>query len=202
MLNIRVKRILEYPHEDNGGISMDINNCTLAGIYGDKKDEIISVLSGLEHFEGDVVLDTISMKGCYDEYIEHIAVLTKNSIVNTSLSVNDFLDLFGTMENALDDSYEERKRGLLKEFGLLRYLNTGINYLKEIDRKKVKLVSLFLKEKTLILLDAFLESFQYKDRKKIMLFLNNYAKDEKIVLIGSDNYQLLESFSEQIYVVN
>jgi ABC-type multidrug transport system ATPase subunit len=201
VLNIRVNRILEYPQEKSG-ISIDIDNCTLAGIYGDKKDEVISLLSGLGHFEGDVVLDTISMKGSYEEYIENIAVLTKNSIVNTELSVNDFLDFFGTLENAFDDNYEERKKGLLKEFGLLGYINTGINYLKEIDRKKVKLISLFLKEKTLILLDTFMESFHKNDRKKIMIFLNNYAKDEKIVLIGSDNYKLLQSFSDRIYVVN
>ncbi len=201
MLNIRINSIIENPEEKNG-ISLDIDNCTLAGIYGDKKDEIISLLSGLEHFEGDVVLDSISMKGSYEEYIDSIAVLTKNSIVNTELSVNDFLDFFGTLENAFDDNYEERKKGLLKEFGLLAYINTGINYLKEIDRKKVKLISLFLKDKTLILLDTFLESFQKNDQKKIMSFLNNYAKDEKIVLIGSDNYKLLQSFSERIFVVN
>jgi ABC-type Na+ transport system ATPase subunit NatA len=201
VLNIRVNRILKYPQEKNN-ISIDIDNCTLAGIYGDKKDEFISLLSGLGHFEGDVVLDSISLKGCYEEYIENIAVLTKNSIVNTELSVNDFLDFFGTLENAFDDNYEERKKGLLKEFGLTSYINTGINYLKEIDRKKVKLISLFLKDKTLILLDTFLESFHKNDRKKIMIFLNNYAKDEKIVLIGSDNYKLLQSFSDRIYVVN
>lgn len=201
MLYIRVNNMLDYPKEKNG-ISMDIDSCTLAGIYGDKKDDIISLLSGLESFEGDVVLDTISMKGSYEEYIDNIAVLTKNSIVNTELSVNDFLDFFGTLEKAFDENYEERKKWLLKEFGLLGYINTGINYLKEIDRKKVKLISLFLKEKTLILLDTFLENFHKNDRKKIMKFLSNYAKGEKIVLIGSDNYKLLQSFSKIIYVVN
>ncbi len=201
MLNIRVNHMLEDPKEKNM-ISIDIDNCTLAGIYGDKKDEIISLLSGLGHFEGDVVLDSISMKGSYEEYIENIAVLTKNSIVNTDLSVNDFLDFFGTLENAFDENYEERKKGLLMEFGLLAYINTGINFLKEIDRKKVKLISLFLKEKTLILLDTFLESFHKNDQKKIMFFLNNYAKEERIVLIGSDDYKMLKSLINRIYVVN
>jgi ABC-type Na+ transport system ATPase subunit NatA len=201
VLNIRVDRISECPQEKNA-ISIDIDNCTLAGIYGNKKNDIITLLSGLSHFEGDVVLDSISMKGCYEEYIDNVAVLTKNSIVNTELTVNDFLDLFGTLENAFDENYEERKQGLLKEFGLLRYINTGINFLKEIDRKKVKLISLFLKEKTLILIDTFLESFHRKDRKKIMFFLNNYAKEEKIVLIGSDDYKLLHSLIDRIYVVN
>ncbi len=201
MLNIRVKNMQDLPGESKG-ISMDIDNCTLAGLYGDKKNELISLLSGLEHFDGDVVLDMISMKGSYEEYINNIAVITKDSIINTELSVNDFLDFFGTMDQAVDEGYEDRKRMLLKEFGLLRYINTGINYLKEIDRRKVKLVSLFLKEKTLILLDAFMESFKTSDRRKIMIFLNKYAKDEKIVLIGSDDYKLLQSFSDRIYVVN
>ncbi|MDF2907177.1 MAG: transporter ATP-binding protein [Herbinix sp.] len=201
MLNIRVNSMLVDPHEKNS-ITMDIDNCTLAGIYGDKKDELISLLSGLERFDGDVVLDMISMKGSFEEYIDNIAVITKDSIINTELSVNDFLDFFGTMGNAYDENYENRKKKLLQEFGLLRYINTGINYLKEIDRKKVKLISLFLKEKTLILLDTFMESFHKRDRQKIMIFLNNYAKDEKIVLIGSNDYKLLQSFSDRIYVVN
>ena len=201
MLNIRVNNMMDH-HDRQNGISIDIDNCTLAGIYGNKKDEFISLLSGLEHFDGDVVLDTISMKGSFDEYIDNIAVITKDSIINTELTVNDFLDFFGTMGNAVDDKYEERKTKLLKEFGLLRYINTGINYLKEIDRRKVKLISMFLKEKSLILLDTFMESFQLSDRKKIMLFLNNYAKRENIVLIGSDDYKMLQSFSDRIYVVN
>ncbi len=201
MLHIRVNNMVETP-EVKYSLSMDIDKCTLAGLYGDKKGEIISLLSGLEKFDGDVVLDSISMKGSYEEYIENIAVITKNSIVNTELSVNDFLDFFGTLENAFDCNYEERKKCLLKEFDLLRYINTGINFLKEIDRKKVKLISLFLKEKTLILLDTFIESFHKNDQVKIMKFLSNYAKDEKIVLIGSDNYKLLQSYSDRIFIVN
>jgi ABC-type Na+ transport system ATPase subunit NatA len=199
VLNIRVKSILMHPQNS---ISMDIDNCTLAGIYGEKKDDLVSVLSGAECFDGDVVLDMISLKGSYEEYIDSIAVLTKDSVVNTDLSVNDFLDFFGTMGNAYDAGYEERKKSLLKEFGLFHNINTGINYLKEIDRKKVKLISMFLKEKTLILLDAFLEGFQKNDRQQIMMFLNNYAKEDKIVLIGSNDYQLLQCFSDRIYVVN
>ncbi len=201
MLNIRVNRMLKHPHERKG-ISMDIDNCTLAGIYGDKKDDLISLLSGLGEFEGDVVLDTISMKGSYEEYLDHVAVITKDSIINTELSVNDFLDFFGAMSNAMDGTYEERKVGLLQEFGLLSYINTGMNELKELDRRKVKLISLFLKKKSLILLDAFMESFRLRDRRKIMLFLNKYAKEEKIVLIGSNDYQLLQSCSDRIYVLN
>lgn len=181
---------------------MDIDNCTLAGIYGDKKDEFISLLSGLGEFEGDVVLDSISMKGSYEEYLDHVAVITKDSIINTELSVNDFLDFFGTMSNAMDGTYEERKVGLLQDFGLLSYIDTGMNELKERDRRKVKLISLFLKEKSLILLDAFMESFRLRERRKIMMFLNRYAKEEKIVLIGSNDYQLLQSCSDRIYVLN
>ena len=201
MLNIRVSSKKEHP-EEMGSLSMDIENCTVAGITGRKKQSFMSLLSGLESFEGDVVLDTISMKGSYDEYLEQVAVITKDSVVNTELSVNDYLDFYGTLSNALDDSYEERKKKLLSEFGLLRYINTGINYLKELDRKKVKLISLFLKEHSLILLDTFLENFQPKDMKKIMAFLENYAKDERIVLIGSDDYNLLQSCSKRIYVLN
>ncbi len=201
MLNIRVNNKEEQP-EEMGSLTMDIDNCTIAGITGRKKQSFMAVLSGLESFEGDVVLDTISMKGSYDEYLEQVAVITKDSIVDTDLSVNDYLDFYGTLSNALDDSYEERKKKLLREFGLLRYINTGINYLKELDRKKVKLISLFLKERSLILLDAFLESFQTKDKKKIMAFLEDYAKDERIVLIGSDDYNLLLNCSNRIYVLN
>ena len=201
MLNIRVNSKEEQP-EEMGSLSIDIDNCTVAGITGRKKRSFIALLSGLESFEGDVVLDTISMKGSYDEYLEQVAVITKDSIINTDLSVNDYLDFYGTLSNAFDDNYEERKEKLLREFGLLKYINTGINYLKELDRKKVKLISLFLKERSLILLDTFLESFQTRDKEKIMAFLENYAKNERIVLIGSDDYNLLQGYSKRIYVLN
>ena len=201
MLNIRVETTIAHPQR-LGNISLDIDNCTIAGIYGEKKNDLIAFLSGRKSFAGDVILDSISLKGSYEEYIENIAVITKDSAVNTELSVNDFLDFFGTMGNALNDSYEERKKKLLEEFGLLRYINTGINCLKEFDRKKVKLISLFLKERSLILFDIVPESFQKNDLKKLMLFLKRYAKRNRIVLIGSDDYKLLQGFSETIYVVN
>jgi ABC-type multidrug transport system ATPase subunit len=193
--------MLAHP-QNQSSITMDIESCTIAGLYGDKKRDLIALLSGLENFDGDVVLDTISLKGSYEEYLDQIAFITKDSAVNTELSVNEFLDFIGSMSNAIDDNYEDRKKKLLTEFGLLRYINTGINYLKEIDRKKVKLISFFLKERSLILLDAFLENFQKNDLNKMLLFLGNYVKREKIVLIGSDDYKLLQSFSDKIYVVN
>jgi ABC-type multidrug transport system ATPase subunit len=181
---------------------MDIEKNTLAGIYGSKKKSLISLLSGLENFDGDIVLDSVSLKGDYEEYLSNIAVMTKEAVINTTLTVNDFLDFFGSMSNAMDEGYEERKGQLLSAFNLDNYTNTSMKMLKAQDRKKVKFISLFLKEHTLILLDTILESFQKKELIKIVEFLRSYAKNERIVLIGSDNYQLLKSLNEPIYILN
>lgn len=201
MLNIRINHI-DNDSEENNYISIDIESSTLAGVYGSKKKQLILLLAGLENYEGDIVLDSISMKGDFDEYLDQIAVATKESIINSSLTVNEFLDFYGCMTNALTDDYEIRKKHLLHEFGLEYYRNTQMNYLKKKDRAKVKFLSLFLKERTLILLDTFLESFRKNELNKIVKFLQNYAKDEKIILIGSDDYQLLQSVSETIYILN
>jgi len=201
VLNIRVNNMIMHSGNQSR-IFMDIDSCTITGLYGEKKHELITLLSGLESFDGDVVLDTISLKGSHEEYLEQIAVITKDSIINTELSVNDFLDFFGSMDRALDDSYEARKKKLLQEFGLLGFINIGMNFLKEIDRKKVKLISFFLKDRSLLLLDTFLESFHKNDLKKLLRFLKDYVKNERIVIIGSDNYKFLERFSERIYEVN
>ncbi|MHB8128650.1 MAG: hypothetical protein ACYDEX_06610, partial [Mobilitalea sp.] len=81
MLNIRIKSI----DEDQIGchnLSMDIEKSTLAGLYGSKKKTFILLLSGLENFEGDIVLDSVSLKGDIEEYKTLIAVMTKESVIN------------------------------------------------------------------------------------------------------------------------
>jgi putative ABC transport system permease protein len=181
---------------------MDIEKNSLVGLYGNRKKTILLLLAGMERFEGDIVLDSISMKGDIDEYLSLIAVMTKESVVDTTLSVNDFLDFFGAISNAINEDYEERKIKLLEKFGLLNHINTSVNNLSDTNRKKVKLLSLFLKDHSLILLDTFLESFQNSERNKVISFLREYVKDERIVLIGSDDLKLLESFSDEIYYFN
>jgi ABC-type multidrug transport system ATPase subunit len=201
LLNIRVKSIVgDTINTDD--FCFDIKNKTLAGIYGKSKHVFISLLSGQVSFDGDIVLDMISLKGDYEEYLAQIAVITKDSEIDTELSVNDFLDFFGAMSNFCGDMYEERKYTLLKTFGLHGFINTSITKLKTKDRRLIKLISLFLQERTLIMIDTFLDSFRHKELNKIIRFLHNYASNDKIVLIGSDNYQLLESFSNTIYIID
>lgn len=201
MLNIRVKSMIGDP-SNTDHIFIDIKNNTFAGIYGKGKHVFISLLSGRVGFDGDIVLDTISLKGNYDEYLDQITVITKDSMIDTNLSVNDFLDFFGTMGNSFGENYEKRKYELLQRFNLQRFMNTSITNLKEKDRRLIKLISLFLQERTLIMIDAFLDCFCKSEINKIIRFLREYANKEKIVLVGSDDYQLLKSFSETIYIVD
>lgn len=198
MLNIRIKGM---PEDTNENITIDIEKSTLAGLYGSRKKNFILLLAGLKNFEGDIILDSISLKGDIDEYTNQIAVMTKESVINTTLTVNDFLDFYGSLSNAFSEDYEERKNLLLEELDLHDYKNTSVRDLSEGDKKKVKLMSLFLKEHTLILIDTFLESFHKAERIKVIAFLKKYMQ-EKIVLVGSDDFQFLESFSETIYVLN
>ncbi len=201
MLNVRVNRI-SGNSVDHNRISLDINSNTIAGIYGRRKHLLMYLLSGQKSFDGDIVLNSVSLKGNYEEYLEQIAFLTKDSPVSTNLSVNDFLDFFGSMDHVINDQYENRKKTLLKEFGLHKSMDTAINQLKEKDQKIVKLISLFLKERSLILLDAFLESFQNYDFTKVIHFLKKYADKDKIVLICSEDYKLLKSMEEPIYIID
>jgi ABC-type multidrug transport system ATPase subunit len=181
---------------------MDIEKSTLIGLYGNKMKSFLMLLAGMESFEGDIVLDSISLKGDIEEYLNLIALMTKESIVKTNLSVNDFLDFYGCMSNAFNDDYEDRKDQLLEEFDLLNLKNSSIKKLSMENRTKVKLLSLFLKDHTLILIDTFLESFNKEGRKKVIAFLKKYAKEERIVLVGSEDLQLLQSFSDEIYILN
>jgi ABC-2 type transport system ATP-binding protein len=181
---------------------MDIEKSTLIGLYGNKIKSFLMLLAGMESFEGDIVLDSISLKGDIEEYLNLIALMTKESIINTKLSVNDFLDFYGCLSNAFNSDYEDRKDRLLEEFELLNLKNTSIKKLSEGNRKKVKLLSLFLKDRTLILIDTFLEGFSKVERKKVIAFLKKYAKEERIVLVGSEDLQLLQSFSDEIYILN
>ena len=181
---------------------MDIEKSTLIGLYGNKIKSFLMLLAGMESFDGDIVLRLISLKGDIEEYLNLIALMTRESIINTNLSVNDFLDFYGCLSNALNSDYEDRKDRLLEEFELLNLKNTSIKKLSEGNRKKVKLLSLFLKDNTLILIDTFLESFSKVERNKVIAFLKKYAKEERIVLVGSEDLQLLQSFSDEIYILN
>ena len=100
---------------------IDIENGSYIGITGENCRQLMFALIGKQKLAGDIVLDGLSIKKNYDEYMKQIAYIsadTRKRLNSQHLTINDYLDLsvMLRMDNIDIDEYEETKNSYLDFF--------------------------------------------------------------------------------------
>lgn len=186
------------------GIKLDIQDGSCIGITGEKRSQLMFALIGKEELVGDIILDEISIKKNYKEYmkqISYISAITRKRLDSSKLTVNEFLDLsvMMRMENIDFTDYEEKKKNYL-EFFEMKSEEKLIN-LEEDKLLLLEFITMFLKEPRLILIDDFLSLISKKQVDKIMEFLKIYLYPNNISIIASKYEEVLRRITNEIYVL-
>ena len=102
-------------------LKINIQNGSYIGITGENCRHLMYALIGKQKLAGDIVLDGLSIKKNYDEYMKQIAYIsadTRKRLNSQHLTINDYLDLsvMLRMDNIDIDEYEETKNSYLDFF--------------------------------------------------------------------------------------
>lgn len=180
---------------------MDINDNSIIGVYGDSANEFIHSLVGNRMIEGDVVLDYISMKADFEEYVKKVRLLTstqRKQLNGKNLRVSDYFKLI----QVLDDVYEPIDNNFIFALHLNDIENIILCDLDENVKLKIEFMASLLKKPKLIIIEDFFEILNHNVKKEIYECLKNYINNGNICLISSKDILTLNEFTEQIYYLN
>lgn len=198
LLSIRIKQLLLQNDRCIKNINMDIEDNSIIGVFGDLANEFVHILIENSVMDGDVVLDYISMKADWDEYIKKVRLLTKThrkQLNGNNLKVIDYINLI----RVLDDVYNPLDSSLLR---LNKIENIAFSDLEEDSKLKIEFITSLLKRPKLVLIEDFFELLGRNVKIELLEYLKSYIRQGNICLISSSNILLLKELTERVFYIN
>lgn len=141
------KLVLEIPHlEINNGIYW------IKGTNGSGKTTLLKIIAGLLPFEGEILLNNVSLKSSHVNYRQHISWAEAEPSYPDFLTGMDLLSLYQSIRQASKNDINV----LIDTFGLADYVNSKIKTYSTGMIKKLSLALAFLGTPKLIILDEAL----------------------------------------------
>lgn len=167
---------------------------SLTGKNGIGKTTLLNILAGLTSFEGEIVFADICLQtspGQYEKYVERY--IAKTAYIPNDPFLYPYLTLSEMVELLLTVS--ERKQpptylqDLLEELALTEYEHVLIKNMSLGTQQKAAIVTAYLDEPQLILMDEPFVNFDQKSLKVILRFIRDYLLQRQAITIFSTHSQ-------------
>ena len=205
MLNIRIKNASLPCSFSSSEISIDIRPAQIVGISGEGRKSFMLALMGKKSFEGDIVIDEISLKADYEEYIKNFEYIsaTKRKHIDR-IKVEEFLDLTAIVRDSslqITDEYQKNKNDLLEKFSMLQYKEKFLSSLEMQEQLFIEFIALFLRKPKVIVIDDFFSIIQEENLNKMLNYICKYVHQGNICVLTSENFSFLMKIAEKIYEI-
>ena len=190
---------------DNINLEIKENEITsIVGKNGSGKTNFLNLIFGLDlNFFGKIVVNrkNIELK-ISNKKIEQIRKSTaylSQDYKKELFNINIFEDL----KYGVSNFDENRLAELLKLFSLNKeILNKNYFDLSDGEIKKILLIGIFIKDSKIILLDDPTSGLDSKSIENLVKLLKKEKRNNKIILIASQNSEFLFSVSDKILIIN
>lgn len=150
MLNVRIFSIKKNNNPLADPICFDLPDNCIAGADGSLKWEFAKVITGIEKFEGDNILNYVSQKGDTASFENEISVfIRKEQDTVTTISVNDYVELYGI------GSDEDYGKWLMQELSLINYFRCPVKELPAWAQSRLGILRALQKNASLVILNDF-----------------------------------------------
>ena len=146
-----------------------------------------------------IELDSEIIIGAMGEYDKIFNALSSDNVY--------YLDKLFSVSNkkvsSLLDNTNNKTIELLKEYNLgEEVLNKKINELSHSEQKLLKYVLMLLSNKKIIIIDEPFLDLDYENKKKISLLIKRMVKDNKTIIIGSNDSNIIYSLCKKVLFIN
>ena len=152
---------------------------------------------GFQNNKYDIMIDSNMIVGVMGDYEDFLTSLSGNNIY--------FIDKRVSTSNRLVSSFEniDLIKKLLKDYNLKEeILNKEINELSHSEQKLLKYLLMEISDKKIIIIDEPFLDLDYENKKLISLLLNRLIKNNKTIIIGSVDSNIIYSLCKRVLFIN
>lgn len=188
-----------------GALDMKINDGEIIAVLGDTgsgKTTFIKTASAVTDYEGEILLDGRKVETKTDETIvvfDDLA-LFKNRTVYYNLSYP--LKIRGISDSEAD----KRIKAACEKTGILAILYSPLKKLSVIDKKRVALTRMFLRDVKVIYIDNITEGLSYDEHIELFSEFSSYVLEKSkagvTVIYTTSDYKQAIALSDRIIVMH
>ncbi len=172
------------------------------GRNGAGKTTTIKSIVGINHItEGDILLDDVSILDDPIKYKSNIAYVPDNPILYEYLTGIQYLQFIADMYEMTEKEREEKIPYYAKKFELYDDLNDLIGSYSHGMKQKLALISAFMHEPKLLILDEPFVGLDPKASYTLKEMLKAKAKEGKIVFFSTHVLDVAEKLCNRIAII-
>lgn len=203
MLNVMVDRKQYGNKEILKDFHLYLNDHDILALYGcngSGKTTLISILSGLTDFDGDIMLDGVSLINCRYKYLSKVGIFLNDLFYYDFMTVNEFIDLTINIKGIQnEDKIYEYKQELMALLYLDKFSNCLMKNLSLGTKQKVMLLLSLIHKPELILFDEPLVNLDHASQENIIDYIRNYVlKNNTILIFSSHDTSLIQKLSNKV----
>jgi len=187
-------------------LSLDIYAGQVIGYIGPNgagKSTTVKILTGLiPEFEGEVIVDGISMQKDPQEIKRRIGYVPENAELYDVLTPMEYLDFVGKLYEMEEAMLRERSSRLLRAFGLGNNMDDRMDTFSKGMKQKVLLISGIIHNPQIIILDEPLSGLDANAVIMIKELILRLAQEGKTIFYCSHMMDVVEKVSDRILLIN
>lgn len=187
-------------------LSLDIYPGQVIGYIGPNgagKSTTVKILTGLiPEFEGEVIVDGISMAENPQEIKKLFGYVPENAEIYDVLTPMEYLDFIGKLYGMEEDALHDRIRKLIAAFGLSVNIDDRMDTFSKGMKQKVLLIAGIIHNPKIIILDEPLSGLDANAVIMIKELIIRLSHEGKTIFYCSHMMDVVEKVSDRILLIN
>ena len=184
-------------------ISYSFVSKKIVGIYGDNSKYIVDIICGDNNdYDGDVRIDEeIIDKEFYRKNPTKIALIDSKPFFFTTKVEEEIK--FNLDFRKYDCDLEKKEKELFNLVGLdLSILTRPINSLSNSEKYLLSIVINLLYSPDIVIFKDVFQGLDRSSKKKIMMIIKNLKEENKIVIVTSNDTNILYEFTDEVILLD
>ncbi|PLR75428.1 ABC transporter ATP-binding protein [Bacillus sp. V3-13] len=158
---------------------------TITGKNGIGKTTLLNIIGGISKFQGDILLEGISLKNNYEDFIKITTLIPNDPFLYDYLTVLEMIDLVISLSDSDEKKAKEFAYKMLLELELSDFKSILIKNLSLGTKQKVAVITAFINSPKLVLIDEPFVNFDRVSMGKVLNFIKEYVSSTGAIVMFS-----------------
>lgn len=186
-------------------ITLTVKDGEIFGFIGHngagKTTTIKAIVGTMDFDQGEILLDNLNIKTNPIEFKQKVAYIPDNPEIYNNLTGMQYLDFIVNIYNLDDTNINEEINKYASEFELVEELNNEINTYSHGMKQKLLLISAFIRNPKLLILDEPFTGLDPNATFKMKQQMKKLAESGAIIFFSTHVLEVAEKFCDTIGII-